>query len=1075
MNSVLGEFLHSVVDHVTLDDGPYETFSGLALEKFLSVWPLIEDGELYNQLLDCIADAIFAKCEENGIDVVVGCTLTVMNIFEGLRERAPAGLQLVYLGSHPLQKSGEDLKELLAHRRVFVFADVQSTGQLVSEICTLVMDHEGQIVMTEALYKVSNDITGVKDFDELKVRGDAIPFFAYCPVRIPTVDINKTNNISRIDMETVYPVASPQSIREDPAFDPILDFVEAVNSSPNEICSVGYFLNKAKTFSIYADIDRLFELGRVEIEAQLGTWIDDMRVKDDDPIIVTTPTAENRRLVAKLEKYFQEHKIKTKFVFFQRNDDLEGSFPYRFLDRKKNSVTGRNVIVLLSTVHSSDTLRALSAQLSFWQCKKINILTIVNRMTPASASFVSRIFKLRDVQYPANPGSEKTPSVLARGSSEFNFQSVYRIWDLSVVDLQRSERFIQSRFESFSRKNQSNVLETILITQRRFFQPLDIDTARGGIYKWILPETAAEVSKYNFPIVSALRAFARNREMREMLSLLSNGNLSRRQSFALLTILLADLPTVSSQNSSEKLSEALLGLLSQEQLDDGFDKISDTNFIRSESSALVMVGITAPILFPKNKRTSARHQKALLERLLELVAIVAQNPYSIEAISRLRNRDWCFGLAFAFGELSEQHEADSEVEEMVSALDILQTSVDRCLHESKLEVDQSLETSFKEYFVQNPPRTPSTGGDLDDRMLERELLADVHQGVTSLRDNFTQSSHSSLGFCIRSIRQQILWTKPHHSEIGRGLHDYSRELILRLREAEIDDTDTYRIDFASEKDRVGKAITELRIAVANTSDILALSRKLIENQHSTQAWTKEFLEFGPGTVENERARLDLLLENARSTGVLALSNAREIVDKCDSILSSIYGTSEIGSNSTYEGNFTRFLCSHEIKLRSFIEDAIQNSTSNLMAALNLPEPPDVPLNWNISGMDQDKMFVLTKPDVLRQTLDNFIQNFRHSYDLIGSTDGAGNTIGEIDIVYDPDRNGLSLYGVDTLEVRFKNRTKYASGPVSFDEFSTWGALSARLAAFDCEVFALSDGSFLTVTVVLPRISRVTMS
>ena len=99
--SKLNDFFYSIISKITLQDGPYETVSGLILRDFISIWPALRDPRLFQQLVRIVSRSLEAHCDEVGANLVVGCSTTIKHLFEGVQGEIEAGIELLHLGSHP--------------------------------------------------------------------------------------------------------------------------------------------------------------------------------------------------------------------------------------------------------------------------------------------------------------------------------------------------------------------------------------------------------------------------------------------------------------------------------------------------------------------------------------------------------------------------------------------------------------------------------------------------------------------------------------------------------------------------------------------------------------------------------------------------------------------------------------------------------------------------------------------------------------------------------------------------------------------------------------------------------------
>ena len=340
-----------------------------------------------------------------------------------------------------------------------MLGDVVSSGTLLSEMRHLVEQARGRVVLAVSLinlqilddqkqprhvnpeFKRVTTIVSPSEFDAENMVQPCVQYFGHCDIPTALVSDDEVNlsKIKRIDMETVLPAQLTADIKSDPAFKPLMELNTVASLERKTV--VGYFGNRDRVFSVHASIIQLLELGRHEIEMKLSDWMEGIRELGGDPVLVSTSTLENRQILERLSDFFEQKSIQPSFSYFLRLDELEGSYPFRFLDGEAE-FKGKEVIVLLSTVQTSDTLRALSAQLSLFGCASIRVLCILNRMTPATTSFMARVLHLGEHSAKQNQIYHKPI---------FEFKSAYRVWDLASSDLKRSELYLARRVSQIKR------------------------------------------------------------------------------------------------------------------------------------------------------------------------------------------------------------------------------------------------------------------------------------------------------------------------------------------------------------------------------------------------------------------------------------------------------------------------------------------------------------------------------------------------------------------------------------------------------------------------------------------------
>ncbi len=355
-----------------------------------------------------------------------------------------------------------------------------------------------------------------------------------------------------MDPTTLLPQAQTE-LRSDPLSAAKINFEdEALPISRQEELRLGYYRTGNDRFTAYLNIDsivhRNIELIRDVIRERIAKAAADGL---PEPVLVSTPSKENRDLLMAVLGKSPEQEFDLKYVLFSKVDEFEGSSAY-FLLSKHESVRGHPAIVLLSSIQSTETVRWLSAILTLNGCPSVTILCIVNRTSPASASFLARVLRLR--ASPSDP-----PIELVSGDPEldshFELISILRLWDLSTPDLATMEALAHAQFRRFWDRCGSKVLASLSRSDLRYFEPRDVYELAPIRETSASRPLDADGLTEDVRVCMAARSSLMDRDPGPLIDLINRLDLGKNSLFAIYRYLLADPATLGAAPVRQRLSE----------------------------------------------------------------------------------------------------------------------------------------------------------------------------------------------------------------------------------------------------------------------------------------------------------------------------------------------------------------------------------------------------------------------------------------------------------------------------------------------------------------------------------------
>lgn len=988
----LVEFLKDNQSLMTFESGPFRTSSGVILDRFYSIWPIIDDVNKFEEFAEVVADEMSSICSQLRANMVVGCSRTIQNTFEGVRPYISEKIELRYLGTHPLQYEYRSLRKGIRGRKVIVLTDVLASGTMLRETIRLLKSHGAQVQGSLAfLHAASNDdqrsflderVKAISEFhdhagtvrrpDDTENSVPVIPCKTY--LTIPTgSSINSKENPTEIDVEAVFPIGrastqnGAQDFTEDGAYNPIIGPIEEVTKRNSSILVSGQYEKNSKLFSIYVDIDLLISEFSKELVSSFHSILDGLGGQSV-PLVVTTPTTENRTLIRYLADNSPEHKIRSKLLLFFRTDDLEASFPYTLIDETEN-IEDRDIVIVLSTVQSSDTIRALSAHLSLSGARSISILAVIDRMTIASSVFLARVLRLYSIE----------KSIDDPGVGDFNYKTLFRVWDLSSGDLQRVQQFIKNRFRQFTKSNTSAELATTARNNLKYFETADLDAPKNEFSFFISSKLEPRQSANEHQIAKGLRELVQDGSLSTLIGLLAEPTLTKQQYFSCLKLIAADMPRLSQGCNLNQLATVLTSSLSPLIEEHPGDKVFDLSaslapVVEREARQLVSVGLFSDILLSPEMSDSPTDLEI---RVKQIIDEIWQNPEHSVTYLRLHSREWCFGFAFTISQLISTEEFKPYREKLADILTYIQDDIDFAIQGRKKSKKKGVYDVVDQLVLYD-----AVGGqsESDRDAKRRATLSQLLHGVTSLQEILGERNEVSLGMALRSIRRQVYWHRPKHADIGRTLKDYSNEIVAWAFDNDLEEQ--WTIDLAGTPDsfRMLRCVTELQVVVAKLREIARLTRALLRESMHRKEWTGIFLGRTGENIDTVLSNLDTALDGIRVAHNVSQVDVEVLRDSSAWLLTKLYGEPRLNINENNTSGFFDYIAEHEVDVLDLIEDQISIAKRRLSENFRSDKEPKIQVNLgtDLKGKKARRAYTLLRVDVLKGVLENCLSNFRHA-------------------------------------------------------------------------------------------------
>lgn len=1039
----------------------FQTHSGVLQDRFVTMWPLIENIETFEEATRLASRELLRICAREGAQVVVGSTMTVRHLFEGMRPRVAEGLRLEYLGNYPLLPLRAEHLISLKGRRAVIFTDVVSSGRLIEDTVSFLAGHDVQVAAVVALVRLvhrPSESRIVAQQDRLEFRAGALclPFIAFLDVGVETRGPEDIGTVTAIQMDptTLLPKAQTE-LRADPLSAPMLSLEEeALAISADRELRLGYYRTGNDRFTSYLNIDSIARRSIGSIRAIISEKIDRAAAAGQpEPVLISTPSKENRDLLRAVLGPPSGHALTLDYVLFSKVDEFEGSSAY-FLLSKHESVRGRPAIVLLSSIQSTETVRWLSAILSLNGCPSVTIICVVNRTSAASASFLARVLRLR-----VN-GQEGVGETVDDDAADSHFEliSILRLWDLSTPDLANMEALVHAQFRRFWDKCGSEVLTSLSRTDLRYFQPRDV----YELAPVRDPAASRPLTKDGFSedvlVCLAAKSLIVDRDPAPLIELINHPDLGKNALFAVYRYLLADPATLGAAPVRRHLSKVfaqslrvadsrIQGSLAQRSwIEDGTAREEILAAIGKERNLLVGVALFSQFITGSERHGRTRRGvNPVAHRVAALLDRFTSDPLGFPTLSRLNDIDWGYALTFAAQMLEPLADPDEDRDGPLEALEHVLDAVSRAARGEEI-----LHENISLIGRLAPPGSEVA----QDQSVAMSLIA----ALSGMMDALKPDERISTGQCIASVREELLLARPRHSFCFFTLVESPRALE-ELFEDKIGDRPELDFRDTSEELRFLMELHGLIYAAALLGRLAWQARRVIRDAHVSEDWASYFLDDNSESLTGNLRVLTEVAQLIRSRSAVIRSEIDEIAHICGRIVLNLWG-SRMGERDRQDWSepspFFEFIAGFECDLRSLLDKAVDAGCARIADQMKVDrERIRVDVSWP-TDPDRTDIHVLCDEGVLLMALENLVSNFRHSdtFRQMMSGDAAGPVIGHISVEWD----GLPRNPFITF--RSEGR-RPAETP---RRISTIQDHTRRLRDFECEIFDDSDDKDFVISI-----------
>ena len=443
----------------------FELTSGSYQQHFITLWELFDRRSDFSLCVSMFALAAREIRRKVPFSSIVTCTETakyVMDHIHSAVETDKEKISVHYLGDYPFLSPDNRGLINFKNERVLIITDVVATGTLVRNLAKVVEEVGGTPVAALCVAITGEDLidilmkTGKPPIIEFGEKKSKIRVHSLTDLLLPRMSGAQVdpNKVRKIDPVAVLPEEQVCLNGLKRIFDESQMFAHFEAAGAIDF---NFYQTDITRFAVAIRINRLLK----ECGNEIWEAISD--VMPPDPVFVTTFNREDVRF-----KEFVEEKLggNPEFVFAPRRDSLS----YFILPSKVRKIKKRRVVLLLSSVHTSEKLRSLASMLASHSVIEITVICLLNRMGAHTMNFISRIKNLLSGVGEAQPGVESAAS--------FDFIAIYDMRDLRSEDITKMQQTVATLFSHYSASTRVPSFRRLMNQDQKYFRSNSL-TARG--------------------------------------------------------------------------------------------------------------------------------------------------------------------------------------------------------------------------------------------------------------------------------------------------------------------------------------------------------------------------------------------------------------------------------------------------------------------------------------------------------------------------------------------------------------------------------------------------------------------
>lgn len=448
--------------------------NGQVVKKFLTIWELFDHSSAFNECIEKLAAKAVEIRQRVHFSKIITATLTAEELcnhaFDRLK-RIGEGAELspYHFGDYPTTPLSNDNSGQLKDERVLVLTDITSTGNLVRNLAENILKQGGQVVsvlsvaITKQDWIEQQNETGeppLVSFSRGGARIHNLTDYGVAPLREEDYDADK---LIPIDYASVLPeTTSRYNQQYTPAFT-INETFRHLEEAEAIDFSFYKFDDRYRTCALI--ISRLLETHKNEIwdkirEPVLST------AADDTLLLVTTYKREDILFKCFVEDRLSEEGVRTATGITLKRSVKDIPSRNLTLGARGRSIKGKEVVLVLATLSTTEKLRNLISLLVSCEVKKITVTCLLNEMGPYTTGFINAIERFTK-RVKTNSSIDNTEG---ENFTDFAFHMIYSFLDIDDGDISKMHKEVDWLFSQFISRTRVPAFRRLTARMRGYFR-----------------------------------------------------------------------------------------------------------------------------------------------------------------------------------------------------------------------------------------------------------------------------------------------------------------------------------------------------------------------------------------------------------------------------------------------------------------------------------------------------------------------------------------------------------------------------------------------------------------------------
>ncbi len=411
----------------------FQLSSGKLRKEFISIWELFDERQSFRECMEKLAEKALEIRRNVPYKIVVTCTDTAKELINHIQPVIEIEQDIVvsHFGHYPSLAEIGPNPSLFLDASVLILTDVVASGKLVRMLIEILNKLGAKVAAVLAVVLTNQDM--INKFEstgehptlsagDSEVILHSLTHYAIpdeSPDRVDPQKIVKVDHISIFPQEPLRKLTVHQSIFSNEEM--YRHFIEA------NALDFGCFIAEDKYYTLAIRMSNLLSNKGKEIWSKIRFDVD-----DDTVIVCTYKKEELRFLDYVLAQLGSEGLKNVPYVILKRDTNDSPQLAYTLYPSTMD-LKGKKVILLRTTVSTSEELKNIVALLTVEAVKSIKVICLINRLGVYTTEFIRRIEQLLAGLVSNKEKNKHNRMIDNQGHTLFEYLPVY-----SIIDLRKS-------------------------------------------------------------------------------------------------------------------------------------------------------------------------------------------------------------------------------------------------------------------------------------------------------------------------------------------------------------------------------------------------------------------------------------------------------------------------------------------------------------------------------------------------------------------------------------------------------------------------------------------------------------